>query len=378
MSEPAKPASHSGPRRVLFVDDDVKFLETVRELMSVMSEGHWEVLTAESASRAFGVLQEQAVDLAVVDVQMGVMDGIQMLSLLNRGYPNVQKVVLTGFASDKYRAACLSNGAELFLEKPINAAGWQSLYGILSEFIKIRPEEGFRGVLRRVGLQDVIQMECLARSSSVLEVANRAVSGKIFIETGQVVHAQVGALTGEAAFNQLLALGGGQFNLKPFAEPSARTISGQWEFLLMEAAQKSDEAREQQASQPAPAAEASFMAEMQRAAAQALEPTEPVEMPATTTPNAALPPVTALRPKVEEMLICSGQGDVLYQWQCRNVDVWVNFFEFVSQRGQRLAQTLPLGEFDRLEVESDGARAVVIISEERGVLVKTRREPVTS
>jgi hypothetical protein len=32
--------------------------------------------------------------------------------MLNRGYPNVQKVVLTGHASEKYRAACLSNGAE--------------------------------------------------------------------------------------------------------------------------------------------------------------------------------------------------------------------------------------------------------------------------
>ena len=44
-------------------------------------------------------------ELVVVDVQMGVMDGIQMLSMLNRGHPNVQKVVLTGFANEKYRAA---------------------------------------------------------------------------------------------------------------------------------------------------------------------------------------------------------------------------------------------------------------------------------
>jgi CheY-like chemotaxis protein len=91
MSDSSKSSPlHSGPRRVLFVDDDPAFLETVRELMSVLSEGHWEVLTALSASQAFGVLQAQAVDLAVIDVQMGVMDGIQMLSLLNRGYPNVQ------------------------------------------------------------------------------------------------------------------------------------------------------------------------------------------------------------------------------------------------------------------------------------------------
>jgi CheY-like chemotaxis protein len=365
MSEPSKPASPPGPRRVLFVDDDVTFLETVRELMSVMSEGRWEVLIAESASRAFGTLQERAMDLVVVDVQMGVMDGIQMLSLLNRGYPNVQKVVLTGFANEKYRAACLSNGAELFLEKPTSPAGWQSLHDVLNELIKMRPEEGFRGVLRRVGLQDVIQMECLARSSSVLEVANRTVSGRIYIETGQMVHAQVGELTGDAAFNQLMALSGGQFNLKPFSEPPARTISGQWEFLLMEAARKTDEAREQSAGATPAADDAALRAEIERAITTVPEPL------------AALVAGAASRPRVDEMLICTGHGEVLYQWQCRNADVWVNFFEFVSQRGQRLAQTLPLGEFDRLEVQSDGARAVVIIAEDRGVMVKTRREAVS-
>lgn len=403
MSESSPIVPPAATRRVLFVDDDLVFLETVRELMSVLSEGHWEVLTAESASRAFTVLQSQTVDLAVIDVQMGVMDGIQMLSMLNRGYPNVQKVVLTGHASEKYRAACLSNGAELYLEKPTNPSGWQSLHGVLNELVKMRPEEGFRGVLRRVGLQDVIQMECLARSSSVLEVSNARIAGKIFIETGQIVHAQAGEATGETAFNLLLALGGGQFNLKPFSEPRSRTVTGQWEFLVMEAARKSDEAKEALAAAPVvptptessppsepPPTSAAVAAEVERimAANRASEvapaPVTPevaparqrLEVPsdAAYQPVPVLAPGVAWRPKVDEMLILSGQGEVLYQWQCPNAELWVNFFEFASQRGQRLAQMLPLGDFDRLEIQSGGARAVVIISNDRGVLVKTHRE----
>lgn len=395
-SSPTAPPVHT--RRVLFVDDDVTFLETVRELMSVLSEGRWEVMTADSASRAFSVFQAQTVDLAVIDVQMGVMDGIQMLSMLNRGYPNVQKVVLTGHASEKYRAACLSSGAELYLEKPTSPSGWQSLYGVLNELVKLRPEEGFRGVLRKVGLQDVLQMECLARSSSVLEISNARASGKIFIETGQIVHAQVADAIGEEAFNQLLSLTGGQFNLKPFSEPPTRTITGQWEFLLMEAARKSDEAKEALASAPpvapvpeapAPPVSAAVAAEVERimaankaadmpAAAAPVPALKPVTFGAAASyqPVPTLPPGAAWRPKVDEMLILSGQGEVLYQWQCANVDLWVSFFEFASQRGQRLAQVLPLGDFERLEIQSGGARAVVIISNDRGVLVKTRREAI--
>lgn len=375
-------------RRVLFVDDDLQFLKTVGELMSVLSEGHWEVMTAESASRAFSVLQAQPIDLVVVDVQMGVMDGIQMMSMLNRGYPNVQKVVLTGHASDKYRAACLSAGAELFLEKPTNPSGWQSLYGVLHELVKLRPEEGFRGVLRKVGLQDVIQMECLARSSSVLEISNGRMAGKVFIETGQIVHAQVGSVTGEEAFNQLLSLGGGQFNLRPFVEPPSRTITGQWEFLLMEAARKSDEAKEALATNPPVAPDATLAANLPPAeltaelekilAAQSNPAAAPAApLPAATTPYEPIVPLAAgvaWRPKIDELLIMSGLGEVIYQWQCPNVDLWVSFFEFASQRGQRLATSLPLGDFERLEIQSGGARAVVMISNDRGVLVKSHRE----
>jgi CheY-like chemotaxis protein len=387
MKEPPKTASHSGLRRVLFVDDDVKFLETVRELMSVFSSGQWEVMTAESASRAFALMHEHAVDLVVIDVQMSVMDGIQMLSLLNRGHPNVQKVVLTGHASEKYRAACLSNGAELFLEKPTGPSGWQNLHAVLSELIKFRPEEGFRGVLRRVGLQDVIQMECLARSSSILEISNRRATGKIFIDTGQIVHAQIADVTGETALIQLMSLSGGQFNLRPFAEPAERSLHGQWEYLLMDAAQKSDEAKEAATQLGAtvndPVADEPEAIAFPAPGELISPPLPPEAMPpspaatpaAATSPQPApvLPQGAPSRPMVEELLICSGQGEVLYRWQCRDVDLWVNFFEFVSQRGQRLAQSLPLGEFNRLEVESGGARAVVIISEDRGVLVKSRR-----
>ncbi len=264
MNALPKSANPVAVRRVLFVDDDRTFLETVKELMGVLSAGHWEIFTAESASQAFALLQHQPVDLAVIDINMGVMDGIQMLSMLNRGYPNVQKVVLTGHASEKYRAACLSNGAELYLEKPTNPGGWQSLHGVLDEVVKFRPEEGFRGVLRSVGLTDVIQMECLARSSSVLEVSAARVTGKLFIEIGQIVHAQCGDLVGEEAFNRLLSMSGGQFNLKPFIEPPTRSLSGQWEFLLMEAARKSDEDKETQAAAAAADAGETFQEEVER------------------------------------------------------------------------------------------------------------------
>ena len=117
----------------------------------------------------------------------------------------------------------------------------KAVFTTLNELITWAQRRGFSGMLRQVGLPDVIQMECLGRNSSILEVRNQRMQGQIYIETGAIVHAVVGTLTGEKAFYRLLSLTGGEFHLQPFKPPPERTVHGQWEFLLMEAARIHDE-----------------------------------------------------------------------------------------------------------------------------------------
>jgi len=343
---------------VLFVDDDAGFLEVVRNLMTAYSEGQWDVLVATDAARGLTLLRERKIDLLVIDVHMPVMDGLQFLGLLHRRYPNISKSVLTGDSSDPYRAACLSNGAELFLVKPTSTEGWQSLFVALNELVKFRPEEGFHGVLRRVGLQDVLQMECLARSSSVMEISNAEMQGNIFVREGQIIHAQAGDLAGEDAFNRLMSLSGGQFNLKPFLEPPAITISGSWEFLLMEAARKRDEAQESESELPPWAAPAE--PEIIPVMAKRVRPPKP-------------PPADNFRPTIDEMLICSTQGDVLYEWQCADANARIRFLQFLSQKSWQMRQGLPIGHFQRLEIESPKNRIVTRIDPDRALFVRTSR-----
>ncbi len=383
---------------VLFVDDDPGFLDAIQNLMRAYSEGQWEVLVAPDAAGALALIREQKIDLLVIDVHMPVMDGLQFLALLHRKYPQLLKVALTGDATEPYRAACLSNGAELFLEKPASREGWQNLYSALNELIKLQPEEGFRGMLRRVGLQDVLQMECLARSSSVLEVSTAQAHGTIFVVDGQIIHAQAGDVTGEEAFNYLMSLGGGQFHLKPFVEPPARTISGSWEFLLMEAARKRDEASdplttspfpsgERAAAEttaetlvaPAPSAPAQHAVESLSVPALASEPVaESEQVPAVDEGRAvrAPEPVEVLRPKIDEMLICSTQGDVLYEWQCADVNARIRFLQFLSQKSWQLRQGLPTGHFERLEIEGMKHRIVTQLEPDRALFVRASRLPV--
>src|SRR6185503_5789251 len=285
-------------------------------------------------------------------------------------------------ATESYRAACLSNGAELYLEKPTSREGWNGLYTTLKELVRLQPEEGFRGVLRRVGLQDVLQMECLARSSSVLEISTNQARGSVFVQDGQIVHAQVGELSGEEAFNHLMALAGGNFNLKPFTEPPARTISGSWEFLLMEAARQRDEANDPSLSPSAAEGGKSITAPPGQQEAFGLAPAVAAqaigrvgEVESLLTPSMASVPEETVPPKIDEVLVCSTQGEVLYEWQCPDANARIRFLQFLSQKSWQLCQGLPIGHFQRLQAEGPEDRIVTHVDSDCALFVRSSQLP---
>ncbi len=191
--------------QVLFVDDSMAFLELFGELCAELARGAWQIHTATSADRALAVLQERPVDLVVLDIGMPMLDGLQLLGIINRRYPGLKIAVMTGNATESKRADALGKGAELFLEKPVTADGMRTVFNVLNDLVSWN-REGFTGALRQVGLQEVIQMECNGRHSSILEIRNPELSGQIYIEAGAITHAAVGQLTGEKAFRRLLSL----------------------------------------------------------------------------------------------------------------------------------------------------------------------------
>ena len=238
---PVAPVDPSKKFHVLFVDDSMAFIETFGGLCVEYSHHAWELHSATTANRALLALQEGPIDLVVLDIGMPMVDGIQLLGIITRRYPGLKIAVLTGNATDARRAACLSGGAELFIEKPTSSDGTRVVFNLLNDMLSWAHRDGFSGALRQVGLQDVVQMECVGGRSSVLEIRNTEMRGQIFIEAGAVTHAAVGSLVGKNAFYRLLSLKGGEFQVKPFTPPPHRTVQDRWEILLMDAARVCDE-----------------------------------------------------------------------------------------------------------------------------------------
>jgi hypothetical protein len=233
-------------------------------------------------------------------------------------------------------------------------------------------------------------MECLAANSSILEVTGSGLRGRLYISQGQITHGEIGDLSGVDALNSMLCLPGGSFELLPFTDPGRETISGQWEFLLMEAARVRDEAADAQPTVeealteeilPDAASIDAFSIAPEATPPEPEDPDAPPVPPApseptTDTPEAggekAADTTTGMQPVIKETLICSLDGEVLYSWNCPDASGRVSLLEFITKRASGMTASLRLGAFERFESMEKGVRCVAKVDGDQALLIRVQ------
>lgn len=103
--------------RVLLVDDEAGYVEV---LAKRMARRNIQVSAALSGTEAIRVLREQSFDVAVLDLKMEDMDGIEVLKIFKKMDPNMPVIMLTGHGSETAARQGLEFGAYDYLTKPCN------------------------------------------------------------------------------------------------------------------------------------------------------------------------------------------------------------------------------------------------------------------
>ncbi|HKM57155.1 MAG TPA: sigma-54 dependent transcriptional regulator [Chthoniobacterales bacterium] len=101
--------------RVLIADDE-KSIRT-STMVAIQAAGH-QAETADSGQVAVLKLDEDAYDLAFLDLRLGDEDGLDVLEQIKRQYPKLPVVVFTAYASIASAVAAMRRGAFDYLEKP--------------------------------------------------------------------------------------------------------------------------------------------------------------------------------------------------------------------------------------------------------------------
>jgi len=103
------------PISILAVDDEETFLTV---LQSILSQEGFRLETASDGVQAINLLQTKSYDLALIDVRMPRVDGIEVLKYIKDHFLDLPVVMLTGISDLKVAVECMKLGAFNYLSKP--------------------------------------------------------------------------------------------------------------------------------------------------------------------------------------------------------------------------------------------------------------------
>ncbi len=116
---PAAPGAGAKPGRIMVIDDEAIIGSMFERMLTPQG---FTVLTETSPRRALERIRElpDQLDVALIDLKMPEMNGIEVLRSVKSLAPEVVCMVLTGYASVDNTIAALRAGAYDFIQKPVN------------------------------------------------------------------------------------------------------------------------------------------------------------------------------------------------------------------------------------------------------------------
>lgn len=225
--------------KILLLDDDPDLLELYKETLSKLP-CQPEVHTANTGARALALLKAEPFRLLICDLKLPKMDGLQVLSIVRRRFPELRTVVMTALQDEEFRSRAYALGVDLFWLKPQTQQNLQMFLECLESLLSRDQEGGFRGIQSK-SLMDIIQMETLSQSSTALRITHGPLTGRIWINNGELIDAEAEGARGEAAFRRILEWKSGTFENMPPDPERERTIHKPVNALLLETAQAIDE-----------------------------------------------------------------------------------------------------------------------------------------
>lgn len=105
------------PSRVLFVDDEREFVQTVSQRLISRDVGTYGVFDGKEA---LDLIVEDRPEVMVLDLKMPGMHGVEVLRQTKELAPEIEVIILTGHGTTRDMEECMRLGAFAYMNKPVN------------------------------------------------------------------------------------------------------------------------------------------------------------------------------------------------------------------------------------------------------------------
>jgi DNA-binding NtrC family response regulator len=121
--------------RILIVDDD----ESIRKTMkAILEDEGYKVDLAASGKEAVQKTNNAAYNLALLDIRLPDMEGVELLKLMKDSVPRTRKIMVTGYPSMQNAISAVNKNADAYLVKPVDV---EKLLDTVKEQLQLQEEE---------------------------------------------------------------------------------------------------------------------------------------------------------------------------------------------------------------------------------------------
>ena len=121
--------------RILIVDDD----ENIRKVLTaILEEEGYIVESVDTARKAIERTRRKFYNLALIDIRLPDMEGIELLTKMRDTKPKMRKVIITGYPTLENAVEAVNRGADAYILKPFDM---RDVLRTIEEELKKQQEE---------------------------------------------------------------------------------------------------------------------------------------------------------------------------------------------------------------------------------------------
>jgi DNA-binding NtrC family response regulator len=103
--------------RILIVDDD----ENIRKVLTTILEDEGYIIeSVDTGKKAIERTKRKAYNLALIDIRLPDMEGIELLTRMKDTTPKMRKIIITGYPTIQNAIEAVNRGAEAYIVKPFD------------------------------------------------------------------------------------------------------------------------------------------------------------------------------------------------------------------------------------------------------------------
>jgi two-component system response regulator AtoC len=121
--------------RILIVDDD----ENIRKvLMAILEDKGYNMVAVGTAREAIKKTEKDCYNLALIDIRLPDMEGIDLLTKIRETTPRMRKIIITGYPTLQNAVDAVNRGADAYIMKPFDV---ERVLSTISEQLRKQEQE---------------------------------------------------------------------------------------------------------------------------------------------------------------------------------------------------------------------------------------------